>query len=63
MAAVFVTRTAADDLTDLIAEHSLPADTPIRVRELLQHLTRFPLMGSALEGRWEGSRLLLGPWR
>ena len=63
MAAVFVTETAADDLTDLIAEHSLPADTPRRVREQLRHLTRFPLMGSPLEGRWEGSRFLLGPWR
>jgi hypothetical protein len=22
-----------------------------------------PLLGSALEGRWEGFRFLLGPWR
>jgi mRNA-degrading endonuclease RelE of RelBE toxin-antitoxin system len=63
VAAVFVTETAAKDLKDLIAEHSLPADTPMRVRKLLRHLTRFPLMGSPLEGRWEGSRFLLGPWR
>ncbi len=63
MAAVFVTETAADDLTDLMAEHSLPADTPKRVRDCLLHLTRFPLMGSPLEGRWDGSRFLLGPWR
>jgi plasmid stabilization system protein ParE len=61
--AVFVTETAADDLKDLIAEHSLPADTPRRVRERLRHLTRFPLMGSPLEGRWKGFRFLLGPWR
>lgn len=63
MAAVFVTDTAAKDLTDLITEHALPVDTPIRVRKVLRHLTRFPLMGSPLEGRWERSRFLLGPWR
>lgn len=63
MAVVLVTETAANDLRDLIAEHSLPADTRKRVRERLQPLTRFPAMGSPLEGRWEGSRFLLGPWR
>ena len=29
----------------------------------LRSLERFPLMGPALGGRWDGFRLLLGPWR
>jgi len=63
MAAVLITETAEQDLSDLIAEHSLPHDTKERVRERLRSLARFPLMGSPLEGRWRGSRFLLGPWR
>jgi plasmid stabilization system protein ParE len=60
---VLVTETAAQDLSDLIAEHSLPQDTKQRVKERLRPLARFPSMGSPLEGRWDGCRFLLGPWR
>jgi plasmid stabilization system protein ParE len=63
VAVVLVTETAAQDLSDLIAEHSLPQDTKQRVRERLRPLARFPSMGSPLEGRWNGCRFLLGPWR
>jgi plasmid stabilization system protein ParE len=63
LAVVLVTQTAEQDLSHLIAEHSLPQDTRRRVRERLRPLARFPSMGSPLEGRWNGSRFLLGPWR
>ena len=63
MATVLVTETAAQDLTELITEHSLPRDTRERVRNRLGPLARVPAMGSPLEGRWAGSRFLLGPWR
>ena len=63
MAVVLVTETAQQDLTELIAEHLLPRDTRERVKKRLGPLARFPEMGSPLEGRWEGSRFLLGPWR
>lgn len=62
MPVVLLTETATEDLADLIEEHSLPEDTRDRVRQRLRPLERFPSMGSPLEGRWEGSRLLLGPW-
>jgi hypothetical protein len=54
---------ALEDLERLIASHSLPTDTQERVRRSLRHLERFPLLGPALGGRWEGFRFLLGPWR
>ncbi len=63
MAVVRVTETARQDLFQRIPEHQLPRDTSERVRERLRPLARFPLMGSPLEGRWVGSRFLLGPWR
>lgn len=63
MARVLVAPAAAADLQRLIATHSLPADTKIRVRRSLQPLERFPLLGAPLEGRWRGYRFLLGPWR
>jgi len=63
VAVVFVTETANQDLSELIAEYQLPQETNKRVRERLRPLARFPSMGSPLEGRWEGSRFLLGPWR
>lgn len=62
MSAVLVTETAQEDLACLIEEHSLPEDTNDRVKDRLRPLEKFPSMGSALEGRWEGSRFLLGPW-
>jgi hypothetical protein len=55
--------TAVEDLAALIRTHSLPADTRARVGRSLRALERFPLMGPALSGRWEGFRFLLGPWR
>jgi hypothetical protein len=54
---------AVEDLDALILTHSLPADTRARVARSLRTLERFPLMGPALSGRWEGFRFLLGPWR
>jgi hypothetical protein len=61
VAVVRVTETAREDLSELIGIHALPQDTKKRVRERLQPLARFPLMGSPLEGRWLGARILLGP--
>jgi hypothetical protein len=55
--------TAVEDLAGLIRTHSLPANTRARVVRSLRALERFPLMGPALSGRWEGFRFLLGPWR
>jgi hypothetical protein len=55
--------TAVEDLAGLIRTHSLPADTRARIVRSLRALERFPLMGPALSGRWEGFRFLLGPWR
>jgi hypothetical protein len=55
--------TAVEDLAGLIRTHSLPADSRARVVRSLRALERFPLMGPALSGRWEGFRFLLGPWR
>jgi hypothetical protein len=54
---------AVEDLDSLIRTHSLPPDTRARVARSLRGLERFPLMGPALTGRWEGFRFVLGPWR
>jgi hypothetical protein len=54
---------AVEDLDSLIRTHSLPPDTRARVARSLRGLERFPLMGPALNGRWEGFRFILGPWR
>jgi len=63
VARVALAATAVEDLDNLIRTHSLPADTRARVARSLRALERFPLMGPALSGRWEGFRFLLGPWR
>lgn len=63
MASVELARAAVEDLDALVRSHSLPADTRARVARSLRPLERFPLMGPALTGRWEGFRFLLGPWR
>ena len=63
MASVELSAAAVEDLDALIRTHSLPADTRARVARSLRPLEGFPLMGPALEGRWEGFRFLLGPWR
>lgn len=63
MASVELAHAAIEDLEMLIRTHSLPPDTRARVARSLRGLERFPLMGAALAGRWEGFRFLLGPWR
>ena len=63
MTRVVVMPTAAEDLARLIVTHSLPADTTERVKRSLRPLADFPLLGAALEGRWQGFRFILGPWR
>jgi plasmid stabilization system protein ParE len=63
VARVELAAAAVDDLDELVADHPLPDDTRARVARSLRPLARFPLMGPALSGRWEGLRFLLGPWR
>lgn len=63
MARVELARAAVEDLDRLVHTHSLPSDTRVRVARSLRPLERFPLLGPALGGRWEGYRFLLGPWR
>ena len=63
MASVELARVAVEDLDALIRTHSLPTDTRARVARSLRSLQRFPRIGPALGGRWEGFRVLLGPWR
>lgn len=63
MASVELARVAVEDLDALIRTHSLPADTRARVARSLRSLERFPLIGPALGDRWQGFRVLLGPWR
>jgi hypothetical protein len=63
MARVELAAAAVEDLDGLIRSHSLPPDTRARVARSLRVLERFPLIGPALPGRWEGFRFLLGPWR
>lgn len=63
MARILVAAAAADDLARMIATHSLPADTPARVRRSIEPLGQFPLLGPPLTGRWRDYRFILGPWR
>jgi plasmid stabilization system protein ParE len=63
VATVVVTPTALADLDDLIRTLSLPLDTRDRLKRSLRPLTRFPLLGAPLEGRWSDLRFVLGPWR
>jgi hypothetical protein len=63
VASVELAHAAVEDLDALIRTHSLPPDTRARVARSLRPLERFPRMGPALTGRWEGFRFLLGPWR
>ena len=62
MANVIVAEPARQDLADLIDPHSLPTSTRDRVRRSIKPLGTFPLLGPALEGRWDGFRSILGPW-
>lgn len=62
MAAVVIARSAVADLDDLIVSRGLPVNTRQRVRASLEPLAVYPLLGPALTGRWQGFRLILGPW-
>jgi hypothetical protein len=63
VARVELSAAALEDLDGLTASHELPADTVPRVVRNLRLLDRLPLAGRALTGRWQGFRLLVGPWR
>jgi plasmid stabilization system protein ParE len=63
VARVELSAAAVEDLERLIRSHSLPGDTKERLRRSVHPLGQFPLLGPALEGRWEGFRFILGPWR
>jgi plasmid stabilization system protein ParE len=63
VADVRLSAVAVEDLERLILTHSLPANTKARIARSLRSLSRFPLLGRALESRWSGFRFILGPWR
>lgn len=63
MVRIELAEAAVADLERLILTHSLPADTGERVKRSLRPLETFLLIGAPLSGRWQGFRLLLGPWR
>ena len=63
MASVELARTAVEDLERLIVMLSLPSNASARVARSLRTLERFPRLGVALGGRWDGRRCLVGPWR
>jgi hypothetical protein len=63
MAEVRLSAVAVEDLERMILTHSLPADTRARAARSLEPLSRFPLLGRELEGRWRPFRFILGPWR
>jgi hypothetical protein len=63
VARIVVVPAAVEDLERLILTHSLPADTKARFRRSVRPFGQFPLLGAALEGRWQGFRFVLGPWR
>ncbi len=63
MAEVRLSAVAVEDLQRMILTHSLPAGTKARVARSLEPLSRFPLLGRQLEGRWSPFRFILGPWR
>ncbi|MGB2695701.1 MAG: type II toxin-antitoxin system RelE/ParE family toxin [Dehalococcoidia bacterium] len=62
MAQIRLAAAAVEDLRELILTHELPPNTPQRVARRLHPLERFPKLGPALNGRWEGTRYVLGPW-
>jgi hypothetical protein len=63
VARVELSASAVEDLDRLIRSHSLPGDTKERLKRSLRPLERFPLLGTALHGRWSNFRFVLGPWR
>ncbi|MDX6638723.1 MAG: hypothetical protein QOJ01_2234 [Solirubrobacterales bacterium] len=62
MPAIEVTRLAREDLIELIATRSLPADTRDRISRSLLTLEEFPRAGKQLSGVWRDCRALIGPW-
>jgi hypothetical protein len=63
VASVELARAAVEDIEPLVVVLSLLADTPARVARSLRALERFPRLGVALHGRWDGLRCVVGPWR
>lgn len=63
MASVELARAAVEDIERLVVMLSLPSDTRARVARSGRALARFPRLGVALQGRWDGLRCLVGPWR
>lgn len=62
MPSVVVSPAAKRNLSRIITTHNLPRDTRARVRNRIQPLADFPLMGAELARRWGGFRFILGPW-
>ncbi len=62
MPVVGLTVEAVEDIERLIVTHSLPADTPQRVRHSLRALERFPRSGRELDDPWRPVRVMIGPW-
>ena len=62
MAQVIVAPRAQRDVEEAIAHLGLPEDTWARIAHSLRVLEIFPQAGRALEGRWAGTRFVLGPW-
>jgi hypothetical protein len=54
---------AVEDLDRMILTHTLSADARARVARSLRPLSRLPLLGPELSGRWGRFRFVLGPWR
>ncbi len=63
MSEIVLTRETSRDLERLIRTHSLPPQTPRRVRRSLEILREFAAAGVGLRGRWKSYRFLVGPWR
>lgn len=62
MAKILVAQRARADLAYLIETRQLPGDTRPRVRAAIEPLAVFPEGGKQLMGRWQGLRVMLGPW-
>lgn len=62
MAEVIVTPRAERDVEEAIAVLKLPADSWARIVRSLRVLETFPSGGRALQGKWTGTRMILGPW-
>ena len=62
MATVVVAQRARSDLADLVTTRGLPTDTRARVLASIDPLATFPQIEKLLTGRWQGVRMILGPW-